>query len=182
MNGNDLKNPEHEIWVDNGLGVLVSETGEIGRVDSDGNIAYAKTYDNGNGYSTVRVNGKNEYVHRLVAETFKPERKDAERNEVNHRDGDKTNNHIDNLEWCTRSENLKHAYAHDLHDPAKAVEAMKKSHSKPVRIIETGETFDSVCSCARALGTMHGNINECLNPNKKRHSAKGYHFEYVGGM
>lgn len=47
-------------------------------------------------------------VHRLVAQTFIPNPNGYK--EVNHLDGNKENNHVDNLEWCTRSENLKHAY------------------------------------------------------------------------
>lgn len=47
-------------------------------------------------------------VHRLVAEAFIP--RDETRLEVNHRDGDKRNNHVSNLEWVTRSENVAHAY------------------------------------------------------------------------
>jgi hypothetical protein len=46
-------------------------------------------------------------VHRLVAEAFIPKREGAE--EVNHKDGDKTNNHVTNLEWVTRSENEFHS-------------------------------------------------------------------------
>ena len=47
-------------------------------------------------------------IHRLVAKNFIPNPRDCK--EVNHIDGNKENNHVSNLEWCTRSENLKHAY------------------------------------------------------------------------
>lgn len=55
-------------------------------------------------------NGKSKrhYSHRLVAGSFLPKRPGTY--EVNHLDGDKTNNHFSNLQWCTPSENTKHAY------------------------------------------------------------------------
>lgn len=135
--------------------------------------------DNGRGYKTVSMGRSHPraYIHRLVAETHIPNPDHYK--EINHIDGDKSNNSVDNLEWCDRSHNLKHSYANGLHDHTKAVKAMKRSHAKPVRIVETGQVFESVTDCARYLGTFHGNINECLNPAKKRHTAKGYHFEYV---
>lgn len=54
-------------------------------------------------------------VHRLVAEAFieNPNK----RTEVNHKDGNKENNDYTNLEWCTRSENLRHAYRTGLRQP-----------------------------------------------------------------
>lgn len=47
-------------------------------------------------------------VHRLIAITFIPNQRNLK--EVNHKDGDKSNNAVSNLEWCTRGENNSHAY------------------------------------------------------------------------
>lgn len=54
-------------------------------------------------------------IHRLVAKAFIPNPKNLPL--VNHKDGNKTNNHIDNLEWCDYSYNSKHAYDNGLTIP-----------------------------------------------------------------
>lgn len=51
---------------------------------------------------------KTVYIHRLIELTFIPN-DDNSKIHVNHKDGNKYNNHLDNLEWVTRSENLQHA-------------------------------------------------------------------------
>lgn len=63
---------------------------------------------NGAGYFWVRLNGNIFRLHRLVAENFIP--KIPGKYYVNHKDGNKLNNRVDNLEWCTSSENAKHAF------------------------------------------------------------------------
>jgi len=61
------------------------------------------------GYPTVTVRHKKYPVHRLVATTFLPKSDNPDRKYVNHIDGDKTNNNVENLEWVTAFENTAHA-------------------------------------------------------------------------
>ena len=103
-------------------------------------------------------------VHRLVAFSFLDS---FDSNlEVNHKDGDKTYNHISNLEWITRSENMKHAYENYLIDVPQRT---------PVFCVETGEKYKSIREAARDLNILsHKSITRVLdNPNKSTH---GYHF------
>lgn len=64
------------------------------------------------GYKYVGLSNRNGrksiIIHRLVAEAFIPNPDNLP--EINHKDGNKTNNCIDNLEWCTRSYNMAHSY------------------------------------------------------------------------
>lgn len=88
---------------------------EDGRVFSDYVGRFLKPCVNGRGYLQygLRVDGvhTNFRVHRLVAENFLEA---GEYTEVNHKDGDKFNNHVSNLEWCSRTHNIQHAYDMDL--------------------------------------------------------------------
>ncbi len=68
--------------------------------------------DNGNGYCNVcltkKCSKKTEKVHQLVAQAFIDNPNNYP--EINHSDGNKANNKIENLIWCTRSQNIKHAF------------------------------------------------------------------------
>ncbi|MEG1995859.1 MAG: HNH endonuclease signature motif containing protein [Bacilli bacterium] len=66
---------------------------------------------------SILINGfyKTLSVHRLIMKTFKP-MVDMDNLDVNHIDGNKTNNNISNLEWCTRSENVLHSFRSGLQD------------------------------------------------------------------
>lgn len=65
-----------------------------------------------NGYKNVTINGKSEMVHRIVAKLFISNPKNLP--QINHINGNKCDNRICNLEWCTRSYNLLHAYKNGL--------------------------------------------------------------------
>ena len=87
----------------------------------------------------LKNKGKKYLVHRLVALTF-IENNDPNKIEVNHKDLNGLNNHVDNLEWVTPSENVKHGHY------------TRKYQIKPVSLIKDGVTyhFDSVNDAKRA--------------------------------
>ena len=128
------------------------------------------------GYYEVRIkdNGGKYHdvlIHRIVAEAFcaKPKGKGLE---INHKDGDKSNNRADNLEWITHGENLKHAFELGLREDdvsPRAVIAIS---------MDTGEVmeFPSIYKAARFLGISQGNI--CMACKGKRPYAGGYLWEY----
>ena len=83
-------------------------------------------------------------IHKLVAMAFIPNPNDKP--QVNHKDGNKLNNHIDNLEWVTKRENIQHAYDTGLFDNKrkKIGESAKLHHSKPVIDLITGTKYNSL--------------------------------------
>lgn len=122
------------------------------------------------GYPRITLNKNNiskpYSVHRLVADTFFDG--DHSNMQVNHIDGNKENNFIGNLEWCTCSENIKHSYDIGLREPP-------CPNPKKIRIVETGEIFYSISECARYISGSKTHISECLYGRRKTH--KGYHFQ-----
>ena len=111
-----------------------------------------------NGYMNVNIYNKGKTkvmsVHRLVAKSFIPNPKNKPN--VNHKDGKKTNNHVENLEWTTQKQNIKHALETGLIKPHKR--AVIK-YSKDDKFIER---FESVDDAARSVKlTRHAIIRAC---------------------
>ena len=72
-----------------------------------------KGQPNGKGYLRVCISGKLQFIHRLVAQRYIPNPENKP--QVNHIDGNKCNNSVENLEWVTNKENRKHAVEKHLH-------------------------------------------------------------------
>lgn len=108
--------------------------------------------------------------HRLVAQTFidNPENKE----QVNHIDGNRRNNMVTNLEWCTQSENEQHA-VHVLNKSMKG-----KTKAKPVKCIELDKIFPSMKKAVEFLGKPACNegIKKAILAKRKYH---GYTFIFI---
>lgn len=153
------------VWVKHPLGFLVSDFGEI-RIPNIA-INFKKTR---NGYLSFECLEERFLVHRLVAECFIPNTESKQT--VNHKDGNKLNNHKDNLEWATVEENSLHA-VHELKLPC-YYEVKKVCVYKDGSLITVSR---SVTEAAKFVGGKHSNVSKCCLGKRKTHM--GFTFRYA---
>ena len=133
----------------------------------------ANRYDK-QGYIRVvlRKDGNPYYflVHRLVAFHFIPN-DDETKVEVNHIDENPSNNHVENLEWCTSKYNVNYG------GRTERQRNNSKQYYKRIRCVETGEEFESIHEVKRIYGFDVGSLGHCLAGRRK--TCGGFHWEYI---
>jgi hypothetical protein len=124
-----------------------------GQVYSERSGKYLKGNNQGSGYLSIMIKNndgklKRVLVHRFIAQTFFG----ISELVVNHKDGNKLNNHLDNLEFCTQKENIRHSWEIGLCDHLSKIRSdnqkmkigAKHHRSKRVRNNETNEIYECI--------------------------------------
>ena len=128
-----------------------------------------KQYFDRYGYLYValsKTTKKKHKVHRLVTQTFIPNPKNKP--QVNHINGDKTDNRVENLEWCTGSENQSHSINNGLRKTKKVIQYNKKG--------ELIKEWISPKEAKRVLNIDDSSIYKCCKG--KRKTVNGYIWRY----
>lgn len=157
-----MERKENELWfpVKGYEGLYeINEASEIRSLNKKNYVKIMPQRIDRAGYWSVRLSKKNKdatvYVHRLLGFAFidNPLNKPF----INHIDGNKLNNNINNLEWVTHSENMLHAYNTGL----------LKIKAKSVYDTCTGKIYSSIKEAAKALNINYGTCRNYLNGNIK---------------
>ena len=167
MNWKDIKNYEN---------YQISDCGKVrSNFRSKDKSKYKEIkLQNNNGYKLVQLNNKDSKlmfrVHRLVAEAFIPNPEN--KRTVNHKDGDKSNNSVNNLEWATHSENNKHAFDKNLKENKKTY--TKKDEMEIIRLKKEGFKIKEIKEILNHIATI-GIQRVCKKNNlinKKKNTSK----------
>ena len=144
-------------------GYIIQSNGRIR--GKDGNIlSIAKI-----GYCRhgLSVNGKTYYfyAHQLVALKYLPNTENKRC--VNHKDGNKKNNHISNLEWCTHQENTDHAILSGLQSPYKSLSKSWESKRKLILDLSNGVFYSCSREAAEAVGLTRSYLKSMLGGDSR---------------
>ena len=143
------KNPQYKVST---FGNVIGPRGKLLTTNPCvGNSGYIRIYCGGG-----KRNASLAYVHRMVAETFIPN--PDGKPQVNHKDSNRSNNAVENLEWVTHKENAQHGASKGHYKGMKSKFSRADAITWKQRILN-GESMRSV---ARSIGVMHTTIRYVL--------------------
>lgn len=153
--------------------VCVSNLGRVKRIDHINNLPehLIKMYTDFDGYDilSVSIHGNifSYRLHRLVASIFLPNLDNLP--DINHKDGNKKNNSVDNLEWCSKKQNMEHAVRLGLcrNDSEKMKNKNRELRSTSIQCIETGQIFRSILDAATYYNVSHGTVADIVQGRTK---------------
>lgn len=170
---------ENEIWkplVGYETEYLISSYGRLKSIKHGKSIMLKPQLNSYNGYIYYNISKKGKAssarAHRLVALTFIPT--SNTKLQVNHKDGNKANNKVDNLEWCTQSENMLHAYRTGLEKPRGL---------KVIRL-DDGKIFETATEAVLSAGGRLSNLVLRVCRGERSHYREqhfAFYDDYING-
>lgn len=156
----------------------IYEVSDDGRVFSLFTGKEKKPFISSTGYKRVTLwhNGKQKKysVHRLVAMAFLDNPNDYP--QVNHIDGNKLNNRLENLEWCSQEMNIRHAFDNGLVHPYTKKVIQFTLDMKPIRV------WNSIKEACDEYGLNHANIVTVCGGKTNRKQVGGYKWRYANDI
>lgn len=165
-----------EVWIDINDNYKVSNLGNIKSVRRNKILKPGLRKD---GYLVVNISGykhkRNWKIHQLVAMHFINNKNEYK--SINHINGIKTDNRAENLEWCSQSHNLKHAFKTGLRCPVVNIEG-KNGFAKKVIDIKTGIIYDSITQVIRLkiANYRYSALKAMLNGQNKNKTNLSYYY------
>ena len=148
------------------------QASSLGRVRNAKTKCILRPAINSGGYKHVSLGRHNDKrVHRIIALTFLPNPSNLR--DVNHKNGVKTDNCINNLEWVSHADNEIHK-VYKLRTPGRLLRPMRR-----VMCLENGKVYESISAACRDLKIKTNHISEACQG--KINQTCGYHWRYVDG-
>lgn len=142
-----------------------------GQIKSKNKILKHYVHKQGYAYLNVKPNGrlgrgKTFRIHRCVAIAFIPN--PDNKPEINHKDGNRTNNYVSNLEWCTRAENISHKFQNEIENSCRGIRNGKAKFTEAdIRYILSSN--ESISNLSKQFNVRYTTIYSIKNKKSWKH-------------